>query len=431
MRWPDSLHGRLALLLFGALAGAHLLTLGWIVREREQLAGAMMTAYAGRDLGAGLAILDRVPAAERPRWLPRLARAHYAYRLDAEPAMLPAADSAFARALMQSVVAEIGAQRVLALQQDGARHLVLTLRLDDGGAVGIRLQAPGTPVSRATLAVLALQGLMLALAAWWVVRLATRPLRQLADAAQVFDPERPNAPLPLQGPREVRQAATAFNAMQARLDRHAAERARMLADIAHDLRLPITRMRVRTDLLDDSALREKLQADLLEMQGLVEAGIAYARSAQPDAEAARAVDLHALLDGLVCDYADAGRPVQLEGRAAKPVITRPQALQRVMANLIDNALKFGREAQVVVRSDLQEVRIAVRDRGPGIPEPQLPLVLQPFYRLEPSRNRDTGGAGLGLAIAHRLAVQALRGALVLRNRAEGGLEAELRIPAAS
>ncbi len=257
---------------------------------------------------------------------------------------------------------------------------------------------------------------------------ATRPLARLVDAANALAPGKSTQPLPETGSREVAQAAAAFNAMQRRIDAHLDERMRILAAVSHDLQTPITRMRLRAELLDDATLREKLQSDLATMQSLVGEGLAYARSAHSATEPLRRVDLHALLDSLACDYVDAGQRVGLAGNAPLTLDTRPQALRRLVANLVDNALKFAGTADIEVSANRDgRVSVEVLDRGPGIPEDQLDAVSQPFYRVESSRNRDTGGTGLGLAIAQQLA-QVLGGELTLSNRDGGGLCARLLLP---
>jgi signal transduction histidine kinase len=167
------------------------------------------------------------------------------------------------------------------------------------------------------------------------------------------------------------------------------------------------------------------------MQHLVEQGIAYARSTHAVSEAERRIDLHALLDSLVCDYGDAGRVVRLESRWREPVVTRPETLRRILTNLVDNALKFGDDVRLGVETAPSNgVAIVVSDRGPGIPAAELATVVQPFRRLEGSRSRDTGGSGLGLAIADQLA-HALGGTLCLQNREGGGLMARLSLPCRS
>jgi signal transduction histidine kinase len=304
----------------------------------------------------------------------------------------------------------------------------LHLRLADGTPLAIELNEPGMRISPWVIGVLAAQLALLLLLTWLAVRLATRPLQRLADAADALGPAAPVQPLSEEGPREVVQAARALNALQQRVTSFLAERMQILAAVSHDLQTPITRMRLRADLLDDTALRDKLQADLNAMQALVQEGIAYARSAHSANEAPVRIDLHALLDSLVYDYSDAGRPVRLAAAPDLTLATRPQALRRVIGNLVDNALKFAGEAEIAATMDAGGgLRICVRDRGPGIPADQLDAVLKPFYRLENSRSRDTGGSGLGLAIAHQLA-EALGGRLGLANREGGGLEACLCLP---
>jgi signal transduction histidine kinase len=280
------------------------------------------------------------------------------------------------------------------------------------------------------MAAFAAQFMLLALLGGLAVRQATRPLQRLARAADTLDPAQPAAPLPLEGPAEVTRATAAFNLLQERVRAHLDERMRILAAVSHDLQTPITRLRLRADLLDDAVLRDKLHADLAEMQHLVEEGLSYARSAQAVREPARAVDIAALLDSLALDYADAGQPVRLARCEAGPCTTRPAALRRLLGNLVDNALKFAGAAEITCeRSQDGGFAVRVLDRGPGIPSGELEAVMQPFYRIETSRSRATGGTGLGLAIAQQLA-QALEGSLTLAPREGGGLEARLLLPAA-
>lgn len=257
------------------------------------------------------------------------------------------------------------------------------------------------------------------------MKLATRPLARLERAANSLGSDLRAAPLPEDGPKEVARAASAFNAMQRRIAEQAVERIQILAGISRRLQTPITRMRLRADFLGDRDAREKLQGDLQEMQTLVKQGLALARGRDEISKQQCQTDLHALIDSLVCDYSDAGSSLRFAGERGLTVLTHPQALRRIMINLIDNALKFGDDVEVAIDPQRPDrIAITVSDRGPGIPEEHLKSVFLPFYRVEASRNRETGGTGLGLAIAQQL-VNALRGTLTLTNRDGGGLEARL------
>lgn len=430
--WPGSLFGRVALIVCAGLALAHALTFFIILRERADLGQTMMGAYLGRDVATSVAILDRLTPAERGAWLPRLARQNYRYTLGQAPGGL-AADDALAVGLAAHVVAELGSARVgrMSRSTQGSGQpdeLQLPLTLSDGTALTLRLTPPRPAVSHTSLLLLALQLAVLGAAGWLAVRLALRPLARMAAAANALAPGSHHQRLADTGPREVAHAARAFNAMQGRIEHHLAERTQLLAAISHDLQSPITRLRLRVEQLADTPLRLKMHADLQAMQALVEEGLAYARSAHAAQEPPRSVDLHALLDGLVCDATDAGHQVVLAGRHEGPVTTRVQALRRVVANLLDNAIKFGGPARVEVLTQGEAVTITVLDNGPGIPPGELEAVLQPFYRVETSRSRATGGTGLGLAIAHQLSL-ALPGRLVLCNRPQGGLQASLTFEA--
>lgn len=422
-----SLASRIAgLLLIGLLLAYGLASLAWLA-ERGDAMGRLMRAYLGRDVATAVAVLDHLPAAERAAWLPRLARPNYHYEL-ASPAEALAPDE-LAAGLAQALAEEVGAARLVASGTRPDGELVFALALADGSALALHVQPPRLTLAGTTLALLAAQIAVLALCGAAAVRLATRPLRRLADAADDLGVDLAATPLREDGPREVASAARAFNAMQARIQAHLRERAHILAAVTHDLQTPLTRMRLRSELLADGEARDKLLADIAEMQGLVAEGLHYAASAHAAEEAPQAVDLVALLDGLVCDGQDAGQRVSLDAPSAlAPVTTRPRALRRIVGNLIDNAVKFAGAAQVVVTPVDGALQIAVLDRGPGIPADQLQAALQPFVRLEASRNRTSGGTGLGLAIALRLA-QALGATLELLPREGDGLEARLSLPA--
>jgi signal transduction histidine kinase len=258
------------------------------------------------------------------------------------------------------------------------------------------------------------------------VRWLTRPLGVLAQAADELGRNIHRAPLPETGPTEVRQAAHAFNRMQASLVRYIADRERMLSAVSHDLKTPITRLRLRTEALADEALKVKFQRDLDDMEAMILATLDFMRSAA-DKEVVQALDINALIASLQSDFEEMGQSVKVIGEARAPYRGKALALKRALANLLDNAAKYGEDIEIVIEDDAARLAITVRDRGPGIPADRLEQVFEPFYRLETSRSRDTGGVGLGLGIARNIA-RVHRGDLNLRNRPGGGLEAILTLP---
>jgi signal transduction histidine kinase len=290
------------------------------------------------------------------------------------------------------------------------------LRLKDGSPVTMEFTLRDTRISPWLPTALAVQLCILAFFTWVAVKLAMRPLARLERAANSLSSDLRGEPIPEDGPKEVARAATAFNAMQQRIAEQVAERIQILAAISHHLQTPITRMRLRTDFLADTGSKEKLQGDLQEMQTLVKQGLALARGHDDVAEHLCQTDFYALVDSLVCDYSDAGSHLRLVGERGVTILTHPQALRRIMINLIDNGLKFGKDVEVAIDEQRPDrIGITVSDRGPGIPDEHLKSAFLPFYRIEASRNRETGGTGLGLAIAQQLA-NALHGTLALVNR---------------
>jgi signal transduction histidine kinase len=428
--WPRTLFARLTLILFAGLVLAHALSFKLIFYERTEAGKTMMLGHLEQDIASAVALLERLPAAERRDWLPLLARDNYHLLLEAGTGGA-APDSERTSRVLASIAGALGPHhRVSAnLLPGSGDRLQVHVQLSDGSPLTIDLQLRGMPLSPWLPLVLLAQLALISMCTWLAVRLATRPLAQLATAANRLGPDLNGARLSECGPTEVAHAATAFNAMQDRIAASMRERMQILAAISHDLQTPITRMRLRADTGDGEAQGAAMQRDLLEMEALVREGVAYAKTLHAAAEVPRRVDPDALFDSLACDYADAGQAVTLEGRIGRALVTRPQAVRRILTNLIDNALKFAGAAQLSVSAAPGgQVTIRVLDRGAGIAEQQLEAVFQPFFRLESSRNRDTGGTGLGLAIARQLA-NAMGAALSLHNRAGGGLEARLTLPA--
>jgi signal transduction histidine kinase len=254
----------------------------------------------------------------------------------------------------------------------------------------------------------------------------TRPLRRFAEAADRLGVDVGAPPLPVTGAREIRKASRAFNRMQERLRRFVDDRTLMLAAISHDLRTALTRLKLRAEFIPDEEQRDKAVADLDEMQAMLEATLSFARD-DAEREPRTKVDLAALLRSLCDDLADSGQPVRYEGPDRLAVECRPAALKRVFANLIDNAVRYGGEALVSLGGAGDGVEVTIADRGPGIPEEMREQVFAPFFRLETSRSRETGGSGLGLAVA-RTIVHGHGGDITLEDRPGGGLQVRVSLP---
>jgi signal transduction histidine kinase len=302
------------------------------------------------------------------------------------------------------------------------------VRLTDGALVTFNARTPPQSESWPYRLLGSVAVLLLAVVAlsWIAVRWATRPLKALADAAEELGRNIDRPPMPETGPVEVARAAHAFNTMQARLSGYLRDRTRLLAAMSHDLKTPVTRLRLRAELLDDPQLRAKFTGDLQELEAMVGSTLDYLRGME-NSEPMQSIDVIALLESLQQDMAELGGLVTIEGNAGAPFPGRPQAIKRCLANLLENAVKYGKSARVVVDDGGGRLVIRIEDQGPGIPEAELERVFDPFYRLEGSRNRETGGTGLGLAIARSVA-QGHGGTLVLQNRREGGIAAVLTLP---
>ncbi|HVW71173.1 MAG TPA: ATP-binding protein [Steroidobacteraceae bacterium] len=298
----------------------------------------------------------------------------------------------------------------------------------DGDSAAFRLaQMPrGAPLPRNLFANLVLLVVVLVIALYVTARSITRPLSNLVSAAEGLGRNVRQPKLEEKGARELRDAARAFNTMQDRLQRYLDSRTRVLAAMSHDLKTPLTRLRLQVETtLDDAAIQARFSKELDEMESMVRGALALFRGLDDD-ESLEPIDINALLARIATEFTEMGADVSVEGRALLPFTGKPQALKRCLTNLVGNAVKFGTRAKLVVEDGTALV-IRVRDDGPGIPQEELERVFEPFYRLESSRNRDTGGTGLGLSIARDVA-QAHGGSLIAQNRPGGGLEALLVLP---
>ena len=298
------------------------------------------------------------------------------------------------------------------------------------GGPGAASRDIGLPTSAAILDY-GIRLLIIGMAAWLGARWLSAPMRRLQSASRTLGQSlaRNEAP-PLVDERagtvEVRETAHVFNEMSRQLSDQVHSRALLVAAISHDLRTPLTRIRMRLEGSEGDPLTARSIADIHEMDDLIESALEVFRGSGPHEEPAEATDVYALVQAIIDDLADLGQPVGVRGEPA-PARVQSASLRRVVSNLVNNALRYGKRADVRVHQVGHAVHIVIEDEGPGIPEAQLDAVMKPFYRLETSRNRLTGGSGLGLYIARDL-VARQGGTLTLANRAEGGLRATIALP---
>lgn len=316
----------------------------------------------------------------------------------------------------------------LTVESPGPRAIVRgALRLPDRTWLYFQTRQPVTnrdlSTSRITLALIPAIALM-ALGGLLIRRMLL-PLRQLARAAERFVGD-DSIIVEEAGPGEVRRVTRAFNDLQSRIRRLVSERTEALAAVSHDLRTPLSRLKLRADDVADTQVRDAIQQDVNEMSAMVSSLLAFL-GGDDDPEAPRPVDVAVLLQTIADAEADVGRPVRYVGPDHAEMATRPVTLRRAVSNLVDNAVRYGTRATIRLEADAGAVVIAVEDDGPGIPEAMLTKVVEPFVRLDQARGRDTPGFGLGLAIVARSAAL-LGGTLTLSNRAPGGLRAALRLP---
>ena len=391
-----------------------------------------MQRDAAHALARAVAVMEALPWSER---LQAAQRWEFAPLLVAPAAPPPQARLLPLPPLWHDALADFLAPEDLsfwAIDTETGPRQGITVLLDDGTPLSAMLppaprRPPGLPWR--IVAALALAGLGTWIVALWALRRVTAPLERLIRALETFaTPQAPAAPLSEHGPYEVALTARTLNALQERLERLLTARTALLAGIAHDLRTPLARIRLRLESLPEDETRAGIERDLSEMQRLIELSLDYARSLTPRLEY-QDVDLVAFTADLLDLYHEGGAEIEADLPAsALTAHLDPTALGRILANLLDNALRYGTQAKLRLRPLAGGCcEFIVEDDGPGIPPEAREAVLEPFVRLEPSRNPDTGGSGLGLSIAANLA-RALHGRLSLEAAQPHGLRAVLRLP---
>lgn len=436
MRWLDTLAARTILLMLIGVGIVHVASLYAYQHALDQeMSLANEARLADRLLTIRRAVMRVVPA-ERESVAHELSggpvEAHWSATERARPGG-PGAEAwqnlrGRLREQAQDIVDDdiiIGANR----KSETDPHLALiSLRLPDESWINITLFAPdarpqsthGTWISTSLMAlgVVAISVLVIG----WM----TKPLRHFASAARQLYHGTDRVEVPETGPQEIRDAAVAFNEMQARIRKLVAARTQTLAAVSHDLKTPLTRMRLRAEALADRAQAEGLVADIRDMERMLDQTLAHLRGDRRDEEM-RPLDLVALLTTLVDQAQDLGATASLVTAGATVIDGRPMALKRAFGNLIDNAIKYGGRADIAVQAGDEAIVVTISDAGSGIPEDRMDEMFEPFSRLEISRSRETGGFGLGLSIA-RDVIEGHGGRITLANRPEGGLLVTVRLP---
>jgi signal transduction histidine kinase len=272
---------------------------------------------------------------------------------------------------------------------------------------------------------LTFQLISLIIAAWYGAKLLSRPIQRLSDAAERLSENLDSEPLDETGPREARQAAHTFNKMQRKIIEQVKQRSRMLGAVSHDLRTPLSRLKLRLEQIDDDKLQSQMRQDLDDMISMLDATLTYLHE-QRTSEQPQLMDVQALVESLCENAQDQGADVQANGHCA-PLQVQPMALRSCVNNLLDNALRYAGQALITLEDHREQLIIRVIDHGPGIAAEQREAVFEPFFRLEGSRNRNSGGVGLGMTIA-REAAERLGGELKLEETPGGGLTAVIRLP---
>ncbi len=442
---PDTIAGRTLLVLLIGLAISHAISITMYVSDRSNA----LVSIDGRHIGERIATVDRLVRRLPPPMDRRVAEitddAVFKVTLTGKSAISGKSDTgARINGLRSSLVAHLDSDvnREIRLRYMG----MMILKTDDNEIKNVEtvmasmslpgqkwlnftipLQSPKPFWSfRFSLSMLVMLSAVVIFSAI-VVHQLTRPLAQFARASQRLGTDIKAPPLPERGPAEIRLATRAFNQMQNRIRRFIEDRTQMIAAISHDLGTPIARMRLRAEFVDDEEQQQKMLADLDDMEKMVFSALSFARDDSTREPVAK-VDFRTILQRVCDDIGDSGFKVSLKlDSEAIPYNCRPAALRRALNNLVENAAKYGLEARVSLIKRTNSILIRIDDNGPGIPEDLREDVFKPFFRLETSRNRETGGTGLGMTVA-RTIIRAHGGDIKLTNRDEGGLRMEVSLP---
>ncbi len=442
-RWlPRSLVGQMAVLIGIALLLAQLAGFAFVLVERQQFNRAEIDTPAITRFTSTAADFAQAAPEFQPLVLGDASRRGARYALGSAPSVGGDLDrrsdteDRLRQSLASSGVQITDVRAALDPRRSGETRrrrggaMLLSAQLPDKRWLNARLPVPAPPplvTPELWVGTLLIYLFVLSAAVFIAVRLA-RPLRRLTEAAEAFRGRSEPLTVEPSGPSDLREAILAFNAMNERVVKLLEEKDRTLGAIGHDLRTPLASLRIRAESVEPEEDRERMIATIEEMTATLEDILTLARSGR-SAEPKERIDAAALVRALADEYRELGQPVAVAPEGAHFVIAQPNLLKRAIRNLADNAIKYASETAIEVRRTDDRVEIAVLDRGPGLSEEDLAKVTGAFYRGEPSRNRETGGAGLGLAIAQAI-VEAQGGTLTLANRDGGGLTATMALPAA-
>ncbi|HEV7438108.1 MAG TPA: ATP-binding protein [Methylobacterium sp.] len=432
---PRSVAGQIALLVVAAIVVAHAVaTLAFVVL-REPWRPDDHPGVAANRLATVARLLDVATPTERSALLRHAAQTLPGLRIAPWAGAAATPESSLdVHPVVQRLRDGFGQTLAITDLAGDAPRGILRLGVATPGGATFQASLPDDPLrppkQGALIFTFVFLGLTLALLSVWATRALTAPLARLAGAAEAFGTRNDPVPLPQRGPEEVLAVSRALDRMRERVRRLIDDRTQMLAAISHDLRTPITRLRLRAEFIEDDHARTMTLRDLDQMNGLVEAALSFVRDGQGGAGTTALVDLASVVQ-TVCDgFSDIGADVQVARSRHVLVRGRPDELQRAITNLVDNAVKYGGTAVLSMEASPRGIAVAVRDSGPGIPEAERDAMLQPFVRGDRARNlNEASGFGLGLSIVLAI-VEAHQGRLVLDNIPEGGLCARIELPLA-
>lgn len=453
--WPAGIAGRLTLVIVAVLIIAVWTSAALYVRDRAQTTFVLLSESVADRVGVIVPLLERTPPEERDNllralnsptlWIgltegrrPRIPRG---WKPDREH-----------ESEVEAVLPHLGERRIIIRRYNqwgrgdraippmpGGRpappdllnsrvKILVAVALNTGGWVHFVGSTDMTSLRWAVRMVfwIALTTVMIVVISFWAVHRMTRPMRRFANAAERIGLDVRSPPLPELGSREMRNATRAFNLMQERLRRFVDDRTMMLAAISHDLRTMLTRLKLRAEFIEDAEQQAKAIADLDEMQSMLDSTLAFARDDAAE-EPRTQTDLAALVQSLCDDMADAGQAVSCSTTGRVLYVCSPSAIKRAIQNVVVNAVKYGESAAVKVRDEADRIDITVTDSGPGIPADRHEDVFRPFFRLEESRNRETGGSGLGLAVARSI-MRRHGGDITLETPESSGFSVRMSLP---